>query len=103
MVGAGGLSVALAGLDVDALTRDAEACKGWLSSSQDTLGAVGANATPAFFINGRPTPDRSFATFDRMIQEELAKVDASGVAPVAYYDREVMTKGLARPRGRFDE
>jgi protein-disulfide isomerase len=92
-----------AGLDVAALTRDADACQAWLASSRETLGAVGVNVTPTFFVNGRPTPDRSFATFDKMVQEELAKVAASGVAPVAYYEREVIAKGLARPHGRFDD
>lgn len=92
-----------AGLDVARLKQDADGCKQWLASSQDTLTAVGVNATPAFFVNGRPLRDRSFATFDKVIQEELAKVEASGVPAVAYYDREVMGKGLTRTRGRFED
>jgi len=91
------------GLDLARLKQDAESCKQWLESSQQELTAVGVNATPAFFVNGRPLLDRSFAGFDKAIQDALARVSASGVEPVAYYEREVVGKGLKHVRGRFED
>jgi protein-disulfide isomerase len=91
------------GLDPARLEQDAKTCEGWLAASQRDLMQVGVNSTPAFFVNGRPLPDRSFETFDRVIQEELAKVNASGIASADYYAREIVGKGLKQVASRFED
>jgi len=89
------------GLDHDRLTRDLEGCQQWLQSSQRELAAVGIHATPAFFVNGRPLRERSFAAFDKLVSEELARANASTVAAADYYDREIVGKGLSQVKSRF--
>lgn len=98
-----------AGLDMDKLKTDTTSadCQGWLASSQELLHALGANATPAFFINGRfISGAQSFDKFDEIIKEELAKADkaiAGGVAQKDYYQKEVIEKGLPKVKGRFED
>jgi protein-disulfide isomerase len=89
------------GLDRARLASAVDGCKTWLSSGEQALGAVGIHGTPAFFVNGRPLRDRSFEGFDKLITEELAKVDRSGVAAADYYNREIVAKGLTRVKARF--
>lgn len=91
------------GLDVAQLKRDAEGCQQWLSSSQRSLASVGVHATPAFFVNGRPLRERSIDAFDKLIREELAKANDSGVPGADYYQREIVAKGLQRVKGRFED
>ena len=41
-----------------------------------------------------------------MIQEEKAKAEAAiakGVAPAAYYQSEIVAKGVKKVKGRFDD
>ncbi len=89
------------GLDHDRLAKDLEGCQQWLQSSQRELAAVGIHATPAFFVNGRPLRERSFAAFDKLVSEELAKANASTVAAADYYEREIVGKGLTQVKSRF--
>jgi protein-disulfide isomerase len=89
------------GLDHDRLAKDREGCQQWLQSGQRELAAVGVNATPAFFINGRPLRERSFAAFDKLVSEELAKANHSSVAAADYYEREIVGKGLKQVKSRF--
>jgi protein-disulfide isomerase len=89
------------GLDHGRLAKDLVDCQGWLQSGQRELAAVGVNATPSFFVNGRPLRERSFAGFDRLVSEELAKVNRGGVAAADYYEREVIGKGLKQVKSRF--
>jgi len=89
------------GLDHDRLVKDLEGCQQWLQSSQRELAAVGVHATPAFFVNGRPLRERSFAAFDKLVSEELAKANGSTVAAADYYDREIVGKGLSQVKSRF--
>jgi protein-disulfide isomerase len=90
------------GLEHDRLTKDLEGCQQWLQSGQRELAAVGINATPAFFVNGRPLRERTFAAFDAMVAKELAKANSAGVAAADYYQREVIAKGLTQVKSRFD-
>jgi protein-disulfide isomerase len=89
------------GLDHDRLAKDLEDCQAWLSSSQRDLAAVGIHGTPAFFVNGRPLRERSFAAFDKLVSEELAKANHSSVAAADYYEREIVGKGLHQVKSRF--
>jgi len=91
------------GLDRGRLAKDLEGCQQWLQSGQRELAAVGVNATPAFFVNGRPLRERSFEAFDRLVSEELAKAKRSEVAAADYYQREVVGKGLKTVKSRFAE
>lgn len=98
-----------AGLDLAKMKVDmvSPECQGWLQTSQDALKPLGANATPAFFINGRYVSGaQPFEAFDKIIQEEMAKADkkiADGVAKADLYQKEVVAKGLAKVKGRFDD
>lgn len=98
-----------AGVDLAKMKADmvSPECQSWLQSSQDALHPLGANATPAFFINGRYISGaQPFENFDKIIQEELAKADkkiADGVAKADLYQKEVVEKGLKKVKGRFDD
>jgi protein-disulfide isomerase len=89
------------GLDHDRLAKDLEGCQQWLASSQRELGEVGVHGTPAFFVNGRPLRERSFAAFDKLVSEELARADHSSVAAADYYQHEIVGKGLRQVKSRF--
>ena len=89
------------GLDHDRLAKDLAACQDWMQSGQRELAAVGVNATPAFFVNGRPLRDRSFAAFDDLVSKELARANAGSVAAADYYEREIVAKGLKHVKSRF--
>jgi protein-disulfide isomerase len=89
------------GLDRVRLAKDVESCQQWLQSSQRELAAVGVNATPAFFVNGRPLRERSFEAFDKLVSEELAKANRVGLAGAEYYQREIVGKGLKEVKSRF--
>ena len=89
------------GLDHDRLTKDLEGCQQWLQSGQRELATVGINSTPAFFVNGRPLRERTFAAFDAMVAKELARANGTSVAAADYYQREVVAKGLTQVKSRF--
>jgi protein-disulfide isomerase len=91
------------GLDHDRLAKDLESCQQWLQSGQRELAAVGINSTPAFFVNGRPLRERTFAAFDAMVAKELATANRAGVAGADYYQREVVAKGLTQVKSRFSD
>lgn len=91
------------GLDHDRLSKDLQGCQSWLQSGQRELAAVGINATPAFFVNGRPLRERTFAAFDAMVAKELAKANSGGVAAADYYQREIVAKGLTQVKSRFSD
>jgi protein-disulfide isomerase len=86
---------------------DSDACQNWLRDSETDLKKVGANGTPAFYINGRfingalPLPE-----FEKVVQEELAKADkaiADGTKQADYYDKIVVGNGVKRVKGRFED
>jgi protein-disulfide isomerase len=89
------------GLDRGKLATDLESCKQWLQSGSRELGPIGIHATPAFFVNGRPLRDRSFAAFDKLVSTELDRASKSQVAAADYYGREVVAKGLTQVKSRF--
>ena len=80
---------------------NSQACKDRVQNDMAELEKWHVNATPSFFINGRPfawdgTPD----SFKGFIDDELKKVEASGVPCADYYDKEVMGKGLKTFRSK---
>jgi predicted DsbA family dithiol-disulfide isomerase len=97
------------GLDVARFKTDMEspACVAWLQGSAQTLSQLGANGTPAFFINGRfINGAQPFAEFKKVIDEELAKADkaiAKGVAKADYYKTAVVDKGLTKSKWAFED
>jgi len=68
--------------------------KSRIEEDQRTSMQLGARGTPAFFINGRflsgaqPQP-----AFEALIDEELKKAKASGMAAKEYYQKAVVEKG----------
>lgn len=80
---------------------DSQACKDHVQADMAELGKWHVDATPTFFINGRPfdwdgTPD----SFKTSIDAELERVAASGVACPDYYQKVVMTKGEKQFRSK---
>ena len=95
------------GLDMARLETDRKECQSWLTSSQQELQPLGANGTPAFFVNGRfLNGAQPFEKFDAVIQQELAKADkaiADGTAQADYYQKQIVAKGEKKVRGHFDD
>ena len=97
-----------AGVDVKKMHADMQSpeCTSWLGKSKDVLGPLGANGTPAFFVNGRYVSGaQPFEVFDKLIQEELAKADkaiADGVKQSDYYDT-LLARGVTKVKGRFED
>jgi protein-disulfide isomerase len=97
------------GLDVAKFKTDMESppCIAWLQGSAQMLSQLGANGTPAFFINGRFINGAlPFEAFKKVIDEELAKVDkalAKGVAKADYYKTAIVDKGLTESHWDFME
>jgi protein-disulfide isomerase len=90
------------GLNVDAFRRalDEQRHLARVKRDQALVTALGANATPAFFINGRliegAQPTRMFSV---IIDEELRKAESlvkTGVAPQDVYAR-IIEKGASAP------
>lgn len=100
---------AQAGLDVAKAKADMASpeCQAWLTKSRETLSPLGANGTPAFFINGRYVSGaQPFEVFDRLVQEEKAKADeaiANGVSASDYYNDRIVAKGVKKVKGRFED
>ena len=98
-----------AGVDVAKMKQDMTGpdCSEWLAKSRAALNPVGANGTPAFFINGRYISGaQPFEVFDKVIQEELAKADkaiADGVPKARYYDDQIVAKGVKKVKGHFED
>ena len=97
-----------AGVDVAKMKSDMDSCQSWLESSKSTLGPLGVNGTPAFFINGRYINGaQPFEEFDKIIQEELAKADkviADGTVKQGdYYATQIVGKGTKKVKGRFED
>ena len=65
-----------------------------INAQQREVTSLGARGTPAFFINGRPLSGaQPQASFERIIDDELKKAKASGVAKGEYYEKQVVGKG----------
>ena len=60
-------------------------------------------ATPTFFVNGKFVDGaRPKDEFKRLIDEELKKVESSGVPAAEYYDKVVVAKGEKQFRSKMD-
>jgi protein-disulfide isomerase len=92
-----------AGLDPAKLKADAASpeCQKRLESDSAELAKFQVNSTPTFFINGKhiggALPKESFK---QVIDERLKVVEASGVSPAEYYDKEIMGKGVPAFKSR---
>jgi protein-disulfide isomerase len=59
--------------------------------------SLGARGTPAFFVNGRfLSGAQPFSAFKTLIDQELSKAKASGIAKKDYYQKGVVAKGRTR-------
>jgi protein-disulfide isomerase len=93
------------GLNVDKLKTDmkSDECKKSLDADMAELAKFHVNSTPTLFVNGMHVggalPE---AQFKVMIDEKIKAVEASGVAPADYYDKEVMGKGEKQFRSKKD-
>ena len=68
--------------------------KSRILADQKTAVTLGARGTPAFFVNGRfLSGAQPVANFERLIDEELKKAKASGIAKAEYYQKAVVDKG----------
>jgi protein-disulfide isomerase len=91
------------GLDVTKLKADMDGqeCNGLLAADAAELAKFKVNSTPSFFINGihvgGALPKESFKT---IIDERLKIVEASGVSPAEYYEKEVIGKGVPQFRSK---
>jgi protein-disulfide isomerase len=84
------------GLDMDKFKSDMQGdkCKNQLAKDAKDVTSVGVNGTPAFFINGRYLSGaQPIEQFKQLIDEEMKKVDSSGMDPVAYYKKNVIDGG----------
>jgi len=93
------------GLDVDKLKTDmkSDECKKLLDVDMAELAKFHVNSTPTLFVNGTHVggalPE---AQFKAMIDDKLKAVEASGVAPADYYEKEVLGKGEKQFRSKKD-
>jgi len=94
-----------AGLDGKRLAADMDgpACATQVKVDQEELMRFHVNATPTFFINGSviagATPKE---TLQEAIDDKVAQVSKSGVAPGKYYDDVVPAKGEKKFRSKLD-
>jgi protein-disulfide isomerase len=87
-----------AGLDTARYQRDITGpCPLELRTDMDLLRRFAVRGTPTFFINGHfVAGSRDLQTFERLIDDELAKATAAierGVPPEKLYDEEILAKG----------
>jgi protein-disulfide isomerase len=86
-----------AGVDIKKFRDDMKTCQPWLKDNMAALSKVGANATPTFFINGRPLSGaQPVDMFAALIDEELAKAKSrvqQGTPRAGYYDKWVVEEG----------
>ena len=82
---------------------DGQDCNGRLAADAQELGKFQVNSTPTFFINGihigGALPKEAFK---EVIEQRLKIVEASGVSPAEYYEKEVMGKGVPQFRSKVE-
>lgn len=94
------------GLDAAKFKSDFDGeCKEWVARSNKTLQQFGAGGTPSFFINGRFVQAGDPSAFKSVIDEEIKKVNESGVKASEYYEKVVLATGepAAKMVSPFDE
>lgn len=97
-------TAASVGLNASKLESDmrGKECTEWLRESEEILRSFNAASTPAFFINGRFVAGaQSFEAFDKVVQDELAA--ANKVSSTDYYQQEIMSKGVKKVKGHFED
>ncbi len=68
--------------------------RGNIMNDQRAANLLGANGTPAFFINGRfLSGAQPIQAFEQLIDEELKKAKESGISKGEYYQKAVVEKG----------
>jgi protein-disulfide isomerase len=92
------------GLDPTKFAGDIESdeCSNRLKADMAELSKFGVTGTPSFFINGRFTMFAGPGPFKKMIDEELARVEKSGVPAGEYYEKKVLGEGLDKFRSKAD-
>jgi protein-disulfide isomerase len=91
------------GIDANKLRADLAACAKFVDDDAAELAKFHVNGTPTFFINGKVFHwDGTGDGFSTAIDEQLAAVAASKVAPAKYYDDVVMKKGERAFRSKLD-
>ena len=93
------------GLDRAKLKADAAsaACKQRIEADRTELARFHVEATPTFYINGKFIGGaHEKADFRKIIDERLEAVEKSGTTAAAYYETEVMGKGLRQFRSKKD-
>jgi protein-disulfide isomerase len=109
VAGATGLDPAMLAADAGLLGDEfgPSSCMQWIQDSIDQLDGFEVSATPAFFVNGRYLSGaHQRGTFERLIDEELAKATAAierGVPAADYYASEIVGKGATEVRDALSE
>ena len=92
-------------LDTARFKADMEgpACKAQVEGDMAELAKFHVDATPSFFINGKPLNGAlPKEQFKQLIDERIKVAQASGVAGADYYAKEVMAKGAKQFRSKQD-
>jgi len=94
------------GLDTAKLKADMASpeCAQRIEKDMTELAKWHVNATPGFFINGKDITGGALPkdVFKRLIDEQLAKVEKSGVPAGDYYDKVVLAQGEKQFRSKVD-
>jgi protein-disulfide isomerase len=92
------------GIDPAKLATDMESneCKQLVQQDMSELEVFQVGSTPTFFVNGRIVAGASKPAFKQLIDEELKKAQASGVAAGEYYEKVVIAKGEKKFRSKKD-
>jgi protein-disulfide isomerase len=94
------------GLDTAKLKADMASpeCEQRIEKDMAELAKWHVNATPGFFINGKDITGGALPkdVFKRLIDEQLAKVEKSGVPAGDYYDKVVLAQGEKQFRSKVD-
>ena len=93
------------GLSAEKLEADmsSRACAQRLQDDMRQMQKFHVGSTPTFFINGRVVDGLlPKAQFEQIIDEEVEKVERSGVPAAQYYDRVVLARGEKQFRSKID-
>jgi protein-disulfide isomerase len=93
------------GLDTEKLKADMKSseCEQRLEKDMAEMTKFHVNSTPSFFVNGKPINGAlPKDAFKRIIDEQLAQVEKSGVSGGDYYDKVVLAKGEKQFRSKAD-
>jgi len=100
LVIAKGVGLDTAKLKVDMAGRE---CETRIQRDADEMAKFHVNATPTFFVNGKPLSGAlDKAQFKTTIDEQLAAVERSGVPAAQYYAKVVLGQGEKQFRSKLD-